>query len=187
MKNLAILASGSGSNAENIIKYFCNHSTIKVSLIITDNPNAYVIKRANYLGVNCTLLSKNSIRNGIELIEVLKENQIDWIILAGFLMLIPKNTIDEFNNRVINIHPALLPKYGGKGMYGINVHKKVIENHDNISGITVHFVNENYDEGDIIFQKECDVTPDDNAETLAQKIHKLEWEFYPKIIEHTVL
>lgn len=187
MKNIAILASGNGSNAENIINYYRNNSTIYVKLIITDNPNAFVIERAKQLGVSCIYLTRSSIRNGNELLEILKENRIDWVVLAGFLMLIPKNVIDEFKNKIINIHPALLPKYGGKGMYGIYVHKKVIENGDNISGITIHYVNESYDEGDIIFQKSCDVAPYDNEETLAQKIHELEYQYYPKIIEQTIL
>ncbi len=187
MINLAVLASGNGSNAENIVKYFKNHSAINVKLVITDNPKAYVIERAKNLGVECIQMSKDAIKTGNELNEKLIENKIDWIILAGFLLLIPKNVVENFRNKIVNIHPALLPKYGGKGMYGMNVHNKVIENAEKESGITIHFVNENYDEGDIIFQKSCPISSEDNADDLANKIHKLEYEYYPKIIEQTVL
>lgn len=187
MINIAILASGNGTNAESIIKYFKTHPVIDVKLIITDNPNAYVIERALNHGVECVIMSKNSIKCGTDLIEKLNNKKIEWIILAGFLLLIPKNVISLFNNKIINIHPALLPKYGGKGMYGMNVHKKVIENGEKLSGITIHFVNENYDEGDIIFKKSCTITQDDSPDKLAQKIHKLEHDYYPKIIEQTVL
>lgn len=187
MINLAILASGNGSNAENIVKYFRNHLAIKVKLIITDNPKAYVIERAKNLGVECIQLPKSVIISGNELNEKLIEKEIDWVILAGFLLLIPKNVVEKFSSKIVNIHPALLPKYGGKGMYGMNVHKKVVENGEKVSGITIHFVNENYDEGDIIFQKSCPILPEDDANDLANKIHKLEYEFYPKIIEQTIL
>ncbi len=183
MKNIAIFASGSGTNAENIIQYFHNHQDIKVRLVLSNNKDAYVLERAKNLNVETIVFNKDVFYNTNDIIEILQKEQIDYIVLAGFLWLIPKHFIKAFEHRIINIHPALLPKYGGKGMYGMNVHKAVINNKEKQSGISIHYVNENYDEGDIIFQASCPVSENDTPESLAQKIHELEYEHFPKIIE----
>lgn len=187
MRNIAIFASGSGSNAENIYNYFIENEKITVKLFLTNNPTAFVIERAKKLGVPCFVFSKEQFILPIEIIQLLKSNAIDWIVLAGFLLKIPTALIEAFPNKIINIHPALLPNYGGKGMYGDNVHKSVVNNNEKESGITIHFVNANYDEGKIIFQAKCEVLPTDSYKDVASKIHQLEYNFFPKVIEDTVL
>jgi len=187
VKNIAIFASGSGTNAENIIKYFRNHPDISIQLVLSNNKNAYVLERAKNLGVESMVFNRNTFYHTDEIINILKNKKIEYIVLAGFLWLIPKHFICAFENRIINIHPALLPKYGGKGMYGMNVHKAVIENKEKQSGISIHYVNEQYDEGDIIFQATCPVTENDMPESLAGKIHELEYEHFPKVIEMWIL
>lgn len=184
MINAAIFASGSGTNAENIIKYFANDNRIKFKLIFTNNPNAGVIARAEKYKKNIQIISKESLYSySDQLIEFLKAEKIDLIVLAGFLLKIPESFVKAFPNKIINIHPALLPKYGGKGMYGMHVHETVIKNREKESGITIHYVNEEYDEGGIILQAKCQVEISDTPETLAQKIHTLEYEYFPKAIE----
>ncbi len=183
MNNIAIFASGSGTNAENIINHFNSKNIAKVTLILTENRNAYVLERAKNQNIKTIVFNLDELKGGIVLSQ-LKSQQIDFIVLAGFLKLFPAEIIDEFPNRIVNIHPALLPKYGGKGMYGEKVHKAVIESGDRESGISIHFVNKNYDEGNIIFQAKCIVTENDTAESLAQKIHALEYQHYPHIIEN---
>ncbi|MBP7496732.1 MAG: phosphoribosylglycinamide formyltransferase [Bacteroidales bacterium] len=189
MINLAIFASGRGSNAENIIKYFKDSTLINVSLIITNKDKAFVIEIAKENNIPYIIYNKtffyDSINNN-EIIGSLKEYKIDFIILAGFLLKIPESILKLYNKKIINIHPALLPKYGGKNMYGDNVHNAVINSKEKYSGITIHFVNDNYDEGEIIFQVKCDVLPEDNAESLAKRIHNLEYRYYPEIIEKVV-
>ncbi|BDX38103.1 phosphoribosylglycinamide formyltransferase [Tenuifilaceae bacterium CYCD] len=185
MNNIAILASGSGSNAENIALYFKDNLDVKISLIATENPSAFVIDRAKKLNIEWKIFTMEELKNG-SLLNMLKSLNIDFIVLAGFLKLIPENLISAYANRIINIHPALLPEYGGKGMYGNKVHEAVIANKESESGITIHYVNSKYDEGGIIFQAKCAITPKDNAETLAQKVHSLEYEYYPKVIESLV-
>ncbi|OFX81832.1 MAG: phosphoribosylglycinamide formyltransferase [Bacteroidetes bacterium GWE2_29_8] len=182
-KNIAIFASGSGSNAENLIMYFNNTNTAKIKMILTNNHNAYVLERAEKHKIKSNVFSKEELNNTNKIIDLLLENDIDVIILAGFLLKIPQNIIDNYENKIINIHPALLPKYGGKGMYGDNVHKSVLENNENLSGITIHHVNNNYDEGNIIFQATCKVNKDDSIEALAKKIHELEYKFFPLVID----
>jgi phosphoribosylglycinamide formyltransferase-1 len=182
MSNIAIFASGSGSNAENIIRYFCNHPLIRVTLVATNNPNAYVIGRAKMLAVPVVVFSMKELRNGV-LLNILKLNNIDLIVLAGFIKLVPEQVVNAFPGRIVNIHPALLPAYGGKGMYGNNVHEAVLANGERESGITIHYVNNRYDEGDIIFQAKCEVNPSDTPDTLAQKVHVLEYQHYPRVIE----
>lgn len=182
MNNIVILASGSGSNAENIVNYFSDKQGVKIVLFATENPKAFVIERAKKLGVDSVVFSMDEFRNG-DFIKVLNSHKVDFIILAGFLKLVPEYLINAYPNRIINIHPALLPKYGGKGMYGNKVHEAVIANKEAESGITIHFVNNNYDEGGIIFQAKCSIDKNDTPETLAQKIHTLEYEHYPKVIE----
>ncbi|MBL4668508.1 MAG: phosphoribosylglycinamide formyltransferase [Flavobacteriales bacterium] len=183
MTRIAIFASGSGSNAENTTNYFNKNSTVEVSLILTNNPNAFVIERAKKLGIQSLVFTKSDFLENGTILQKLKENKINLVVLAGFLLKIPENLIKEFPNKIINIHPALLPKYGGKGMYGNNVHKAVVKNKESESGITIHYVNEHYDEGEIIFQAKCPVLPTDNHSDVASKIHKLEYEHFPKTID----
>jgi phosphoribosylglycinamide formyltransferase 1 len=187
MKKIAIFASGSGTNAENIIKYFQNHSTIKVELVFTNKLDAFVIERAKNLDVDCQIFSRNDFYETDKVLKILDARNIDFIILAGFLWLIPSNLINVFQKRIINIHPALLPNYGGKGMYGMKVHEAVIQNKENESGISIHFVNDKYDEGELIFQAKCDIKADDTPESLANKVHMLEYKYFPEIIEKTIL
>lgn len=186
-KRIAIFASGSGSNAENIHQYFANNNDVEVAAILTNNPNAKVIERANRLHIDSKIFDRTSFYHSSEIVDYLKAKQIDLVVLAGFLWLIPENLTTTFPNKIVNIHPALLPKYGGKGMYGDNVHKSVIENKETASGITIHFVNEKYDEGKIIFQVKCTILPTDNYEDLANKIHALEYEHFPKVIEQVLM
>jgi phosphoribosylglycinamide formyltransferase-1 len=185
-KKIAVFASGSGSNAENIYNYFKNNDNVSVSLILTNSPNAGVIERANRLNIPYTVFDKNAFKNTNDIVDLLQENNIDLIVLAGFLWLIPENLIEAFPNKIVNIHPALLPKYGGKGMFGDNVHKAVVEDKETESGITIHYVNQQYDEGKIIFQTKCEVLPTDTFEDVATKIHELEYEHFPKVIEKVI-
>jgi len=182
MKRIVILASGSGTNAENIINYFKNNDDISVVQVLSNKENATVLKRASRLGVANAHIQFN---NSSELLKLLKSNA-DYVVLAGFLKKIPSSIIKAFPNKIINIHPALLPKYGGKGMYGMHVHNAVVSNREKESGITIHYVNENYDEGTIIFQKKIAVLPIDSPEDVAEKIHVLEYEYFPKVIENII-
>jgi phosphoribosylglycinamide formyltransferase 1 len=182
MKKIAVFASGSGTNAESIVKHFYGSKLAYVEIILTENPNAFVLKRADKLNVTSQLFSKEQLADGT-VSDILLSKGIDFIVLAGFLKLIPKNLLAAFPNKILNIHPALLPKYGGKGMYGMNVHSAVISAGEAESGITIHLVNEMYDEGNIVFQAKCPVLPMDTPEKLAERIHKLEHQHYPIIIE----
>ena len=186
MVRIAIFASGSGSNAENIANYFSNHSNVEVALILTNNPTAFVLDRAKKLGIKSLVFDKNHFSKNDDILHFLDINDIDLIVLAGFLLKIPKKLIKSFPNKIINIHPALLPKYGGKGMYGEKVHQAVVAAKEKESGITIHYVNEEYDEGKIIFQAKCEVLPTDTADDVASKIHLLEYEHFPKVIESLV-
>ena len=186
MRNIAIFASGSGTNAENIIKYFSNKNSAKVGLVLSNNRNALVLKRAELLNIRTVFFEHKEFYVTGKVLRYLALYKIDFIVLAGFLWLVPENIIEKFPGRIINIHPALLPLYGGKGMYGDAVHKSVIENHDKVSGITIHYVNKMYDKGDIIFQERCNVDPDETSESLAQKVHTLEYLHYPGVIEEIV-
>jgi len=184
MINAAIFASGEGTNAENLFNYFANDPRIKIKLVVTNKDNAGVIARAENHKKNVQIISKAALENYTEkFIEFLKVEKIDLIILAGFLVKIPEAFIKAFPNKIINIHPSLLPSYGGKGMYGMNVHKAVIENKETESGITIHFVNEEYDKGEVILQVKCIVESTDTPELLAKKIQALEYEYLPKAIE----
>ncbi len=185
MTNIAIFASGSGTNAENIINYFKNDNNINVSLILSNNKDAFVIERAKKFNIPFYIFSKNNLKSN-NVLDKLSEYNINFIVLAGFLLLIPENIVSKFNNRIVNIHPALLPNYGGKGMFGMNVHNAVIKNGEKESGITIHFVNNNYDDGDIIFQKKCKISIDDTPDDLAQKIHQLEYKYFPVVIKETI-
>ena len=186
-KRIAIFASGSGSNAQSIIEYFHQKENIEVALIVCNKSNAFVVQRARKLGVKCFVFNIETFKNNLGFLDILNKYKVDWIVLAGFLLKIPEYIIDEYQNKIINIHPALLPKYGGKGMYGINVHRSVLENKESESGISIHFVNKNYDEGKIIFQASCKISLEDSVESLARKIHVLEHQHYSRVIEETII
>jgi len=183
MTRIAIFASGNGSNAENIANYFSNNPKVDVSLILTNNSTAFVLERAKKLGIKSFVFDKNEFSKNDDILHFLDINDIDLIILAGFLLKMPKKLIKSFPNKIINIHPALLPKYGGKGMYGNKVHETIIAAKEKESGITIHYVNEHYDEGKIIFQAKCTIEPTDTPDDLANKIHELEYEHFPRVIE----
>lgn len=186
MKNIAIFASGSGSNAERIVEYFANSEQIRVTLLLCNNPEAGVIQRAERLKIPLVMFDRPTFKSG-EVTEILQKNQIDWVILAGFLWLVPKNMVEVYPQRIINIHPALLPKFGGKGMYGHFVHQAVVENKETESGITIHFVNDQYDEGAVIFQASFPVFPTDTPEDVARKGQLLEHKYFPEVIEKVIL
>ena len=185
MKRIVIFASGSGTNAENIIRYFKNHKSARVTLVLSNKENAGVFERCKNEQIGCLYFKKSDFTNSETILNLLKK-KADFIVLAGFLLKVPENIIQAFPNKIINIHPALLPKYGGKGMYGINVHKAVKENSESQTGITIHFVNEHYDEGGIIFQATTSVEETDTPATIAAKVHELEYEHFPRIIEETI-
>lgn len=186
MKRIVILASGSGTNAENIIKYFQNSKTVVVTLVLSNKKEAKVLERAERLGIKNESFTRADFTENGKVLEILKKNA-DYVILAGFLWKIPAEVIAAFPNKIINIHPALLPKFGGKGMYGMYVHEAVVANHETTSGITIHFVNENYDEGAIIFQNSFKVLPTDTANDVASKVHVLEYAHFPEIIENVIV
>jgi len=186
MKNVAIFASGSGTNAENIIRYFSNSETVKVPVVLSNNTKVGVHDRVNKLGVPSFVFTRDQFVEATPVIEKLKEYEIDFIVLAGFMNKISANLLAAFPDRIINIHPALLPKHGGKGMYGMHVHNAVIEAGDTESGITIHYINENYDEGDVIFQASCPVEAGDTPDMLASKVHALEYLHYPRVIEEVL-
>ena len=186
MKRIVIFASGSGTNAENIIKYFKQSTIASVVRVLTNKQHAKVLERANKLSIKSLYFSKKAFAEDDIILNLLKK-EADYIILAGFLWHIPAKIVEAFQNKIINIHPALLPKYGGKGMYGMHVHNAVVENKEKKTGITIHYVNENYDEGAIIFQEKVSVQPNDTPEMVATKIHELEYEHFPRVIEQVIL
>lgn len=186
MKRIVIFASGSGSNAENIIRFFQTKKSIDVTHVLTNNQHAKVLDRCKKLNISTLVFDRSEFSKSDEVLNFLK-NEADYIVLAGFLWRVPSKIVEAFPNKIINIHPALLPKYGGKGMYGMNVHKAVKENLELETGITIHFVNENYDEGAIIFQAKTPVTFDDTPEDIANKVHELEYKFFPEVIEKVIL
>jgi len=185
MKKIIVFASGSGTNAENIIKYFSNIEIAKVVSVFTNNASAKVIDRAKNHQIPVEIFSKNELleRN---LLQKIQKIDPDLIVLAGFLLKFPENIIEQYPNKIINIHPALLPKYGGKGMYGMHIHRAIVNNKEKETGISIHYVNENYDEGGIIFQANISLTDEDTPETVAEKIHELEQTHFPEII-HKIL
>ncbi|MFT4684435.1 MAG: phosphoribosylglycinamide formyltransferase-1 [Flavobacteriales bacterium] len=182
MKRIVIFASGSGTNADNISRFFKQSEVASVVHIVTNNKNAKVIDRAKILKIKSLIFSKKELLEEGELLKFLKK-EADIIVLAGFLWKIPQHIVSAFPNKIINIHPALLPKFGGKGMYGMNIHKSVIESKEKETGITIHYVNEKYDDGAIIFQAKTSVLPSETAEDVAKKIHQLEYEHFPRVIE----
>ena len=181
MKNIAIFASGSGSNAENIIRYFENHKNIRIDSVWSNKRDAFVLQRARNLGVEPIFFTREEYAGSDKLLLELQRRKINLIVLAGFLWLIPTQFIEAFP--IINIHPALLPSYGGKGMYGAFVHETVIAHNDRESGITIHLVNKEYDKGEHLLQVKCPVFPDDTPDTLAARIHDLEYAYFPRAIE----
>ena len=181
IKRIALFASGSGTNAENIMNYFSGNEYIVVDSLWSNKPDAFALKRAQKRNIDTFVFNREQFYHSEEIIDMLNNRNIDLIVLAGFLWLIPVNLIRQFT--IINIHPALLPKYGGKGMYGINVHKAVLANGDTESGISIHYVNEIYDNGELIFQAKCPVLPSDSPEDVASKVHQLEYRHFPKVIE----
>jgi|SRR5690554_839312 len=183
MKRIVIFASGSGTNAENIITYFKNSSFVSVVLVLTNNPHAKVLDRAKDLEVSAMSFNRMAFSKTDNVLQLLKANKPDLIVLAGFLWKFPDFILNEFPNKVINIHPALLPKYGGKGMYGQYVHEAIVANKEVETGITIHYVNEHYDKGAIIFQTTCQVKSTESAQDVAVKIHELEMEYFPKVVE----
>lgn len=189
MKNIAIFASGNGSNAESLTKYFNNGNTANVKLIVCNNKNALVLQRAKNLNIEALIMPKEYLcsENPVELLEILESRKIDYIILAGYLLKIPLALVNKYTHKIINIHPALLPKYGGKGMYGMNIHKAVVEAKEKETGITIHLIDEIYDNGKIIFQTTCSVEPDDTPEIVAKKISLLEQTYFPKVVEEYIL
>ncbi len=186
MKKLAIFASGSGSNAQKITEYFKNNPSICIDCILSNRKDSYVLERAKQLNIKSFTFDRTDFYDTDKVLAILEERNIDFIILAGFLWLIPQKIIQKYSNRIINIHPALLPKFGGKGMFGIKVHQAVVDAGEKESGITIHYVNERYDEGATIFQAKCLVDPNDTPENVAEKVHKLEYEYFPKVIEEVV-
>jgi phosphoribosylglycinamide formyltransferase 1 len=180
---IAIFASGSGSNAQRITEYFKDNESISIELFLTNNPQAGVIERGRKLNIPTLIFDKTTFSKSDKIVNILKQLEVDFVVLAGFLWLIPENLIKTYPNKIINIHPALLPKYGGKGMWGHFVHEAVVANKEKESGITIHFVNEHYDEGKVIFQAKCDVLPTDSPEDVAHKVQLLEHEHFPVVLE----
>lgn len=183
MKKIVLFASGAGTNAENIIRHFQKKQDAEVVAVFSNNPKAQVLEKAENLKVSVAIFTKEALNEGLVL-EKLHALQPDLIVLAGFLLQFPKNIIDAYPKKIINIHPALLPQYGGKGMYGMNVHRAIIENNETETGITIHYVNENYDEGNIIFQKSIALNEKETPETIAEKVHLLEQQCFPEVIEN---
>jgi phosphoribosylglycinamide formyltransferase-1 len=183
MKRMVVFASGSGTNAENIIKYFQKTNLAEVTLVLSNKSAAKVLDRAEKLSVPSESFTKSEFIDSDKITTILRKESPDLIVLAGFLLKFPEFILKEYPNKVINIHPALLPKYGGKGMYGMFVHESVVKNKESETGITIHYVNENYDEGAVIFQERFQLSKNDTAASVASKIHELEYEFFPKVIE----
>ena len=187
MKKIAIFASGSGSNAENIIQYFAQKPQFCVKSVFCNVPDAYVLERAKKYRIPTFVFNREEFRNPDKVFRQLQEQEIDFIVFAGFLWLMPSFITAAWPNKIVNIHPALLPAYGGKGMYGHYVHEAVIAAGEKESGITIHYVNDHYDQGAIIFQAKCPVLPTDTPDDLAARIHELEYRYFPEIIEKTIL
>lgn len=186
VKNIAILASGAGSNAQKILEHFSDRMDIAVRLIVSNKPEAGVLNIAKVASIDTFVVTRDSFYTKTDLLVELDKRNIDFIVLAGFLWLIPPYLIQHYPNRIINIHPALLPKYGGKGMYGHFVHEAVHLAKETHSGITIHYVNEKYDEGSIVFQERCEILPSDQPEDIAKKVQVLEHSYYPTVIDQLV-
>lgn len=186
-RNIAILASGNGSNAENIFRYFEGNEDVAIALILTNNPQAGVLERARRLQIPARVMTRTEMKEPGALVSVLQEHHINWVVLAGFLALIPGDVVRSYHRRILNIHPSLLPKFGGKGLYGDHVHEAVLAAGETESGITIHYIDEDYDRGERLLQAFCTVSPEDTPESLAGKIHRLEYYYYPRVIERELL
>jgi phosphoribosylglycinamide formyltransferase-1 len=184
---IAIFASGSGTNAEEIMKHFSHHPRVEVVMLLSNTPEAYALKRAEKFNIPAAVFTRSDYKESRIVLEWLQEKHVTHVVLAGFLWLIPRYLTDAFPDRIINIHPALLPKFGGKGMYGMKVHEAVKAQGEVATGITIHLVNEHYDEGRVIFQADCPVGPQDTPESIAQQVHRLEYAHYPRVIEEWIL
>ncbi len=182
-KNIVIFASGSGTNAENIIRYFQEKEQVSVKLVLSNKKTAYVLERARLLNVPAYYFPKNEWEEGGKIKALLQDNSIDLIVLAGFLLKVPDILLSAYPQRILNIHPALLPKYGGKGMYGNHVHEAVVAAGEKETGITIHYIDEDYDKGEVLFQAHCPVLLSDTPDEVAAKVHALEYKHYPAIIE----
>ena len=182
-KQIILFASGSGSNVENIANYFKFRKDVTISCVLTNKSDAKVIERCNRLGINALFFNRQAFSKSDFILNLLQSLNPNLIVLAGFLWKIPESITNAFPNKIVNIHPALLPKYGGKGMYGMNVHNAVLENQEQETGITIHYVNANYDEGAVIYQAKTTIDAKDSAEDIASKVHQLEYEYFPKIID----
>jgi phosphoribosylglycinamide formyltransferase-1 len=182
-KRIAIFASGSGSNAQKIMEHFKRHNDAEVVIVMTNNPQAYVLQRADNFEIPSHIFTRKEFYETDDVIRLLKNLNVDLIVLAGFLLLVPQSLLKAFPNKIINLHPALLPKYGGKGMYGDNVHKAILADKEEESGITIHFVNENFDEGEIIHQSKFKIEPDDTLEMIKFKGQQLEHHHFPRVVE----
>lgn len=185
--NVAIFASGSGTNTEEFFRFFKSHDHIEIVALYSNNPNAYALTRALNHGVKTVVFNRKEFYQSEVVVQSLKFYNIDFIVLAGFMWLVPIKVLQLYPNRIINIHPALLPEFGGKGMYGNLVHESVIKSGNKQSGITIHYVNESFDDGEIIFQDQCEIDPDDTADSLAKKIHQLEYSNYPTVSESVIM
>lgn len=180
---IALFASGSGSNVENIVRYFAGKKTVDFPLILSNKQDAFVHERAKMLGVPSVTFSRDEFADGRKIVSLLDKYEVDFIVLAGFLLKVSLPILEAYPNKIINIHPALLPKFGGKGMYGHHVHQAVVDAGETHSGITIHYVNEQYDEGSIIFQATCEVSAGDTPDMVADKVHALEYRYFPEVIE----
>lgn len=180
---IALFASGSGTNVENIANYFNGRTTAKPVCVLCNKPDAFVLERAKRLNLDSMTFNRAEFNDGKKIIEYLSKHDIDFIVLAGFLWLVPEYLINKYPGRIVNIHPALLPKFGGKGMYGMHVHEAVKQSGENETGITIHLIDGNYDKGNTVFQAKVEVEPTDSPDDIANKVHKLEYEYYPKVIE----
>ena len=186
LSRIAIFASGSGTNAEEIMNRFQHHASIEVVLLLSNNPQAYALERAKKFQVPVKVFTREQWKDGHTLLEWLVEKEVTHIVLAGFLWLVPQYLIQAYQDTIVNIHPALLPRHGGKGMYGMKVHEALRSANDRETGITIHVVNEHYDEGKILFQAKCTVDAGDNPEAIAGKVHQLEYKHYPEVIERWI-
>ena len=186
LPRIAIFASGNGSNAQRIADFFSGKGILEIVAIYCNNPDAFVLERAKEMKIPSILFNRSTFIQSHEILDDLIARDVDWIILAGFLWLIPGYILNAYPQKIINIHPALLPNYGGKGMFGARVHEAVITSGDTESGITIHYVNERYDEGQVIFQEKCQIVSEDTPESLAGKIHKLEYEYFPQEISKLI-
>ena len=185
IKRIAVFASGRGTNAQNLISFFSKNDTGRVTLVLSDKKEAGVISLVKDMGVDIVVFDGEELRDGT-ILDLLQKHEIDFIVLAGFLRMVPMDIIEKYRHRIVNIHPSLLPKYGGRGMYGMNIHRAVIENRERESGITIHHVSEVCDDGDIIFQTKVEITDTDTPESLAAKISRLEMEHFPRVVEKII-